>query len=304
MIEYTLPDFTDGMRYNEPLLAIQQRCPELMLDGVRIGSVYGNFGGCVLNGGRAQLAEVRATPAQIENTLTRLEAYGVQPRLTLTNLAVQECHLADPYVRQIIDAGARHGAAAIVSSPVVEAHLRRAYPSMQLVLSTTREILDVGELNRVVSDFDLVVLNYTKHRDEAFLRAIEKPEKIEVMVNEVCRADCPKRMEHYRRISEDQLSGSLSAFACTQPRTPELLRSLVEHKPGHPVILTNDDVMRFHDELGVCSFKIVGRGMPAWFVADALSYYLIKPAYRASVRSWLLGCPGPSGDVSRLLDML
>ena len=184
MITYTLPDFTQGLGLNLFFCRLLKARPDLCRPGVEVGSIYGCFPSCVLNGGRALVKE-RYTPAQIEQTYSILAEYGLTARLTLTNMFATQEDLADSYLGQILAIGAKYGAEAIVYSNQVRDHVRDNY-GMKTVLSTTRGITSADEFNQECRNNDYVVLDYSVHKDPAFLRAIEQPDKAEVMVNEFC----------------------------------------------------------------------------------------------------------------------
>ncbi len=142
------------------------------------------------------------------------------------------------YLNAILSTATRYGAEVIVYADVVADYVRERY-GMRCVLSTTRALADVAELNRMTKRYDYVVLDYNRHKDPAFLEAIEDPGKVEVMVNEFCVQGCPHRQEHYLRNSEDQMSGSMRPFECVAKRA-----DFFDHEPGHPVIFTDDEVRR------------------------------------------------------------
>lgn len=277
MINYTLPDFTANLGLNLFFIRLLDQHPELFQDKVRIDSVYGCFPGCVLNGGRAYLRE-RSTPAQMEQAFSLLEEHGVKARLTLTNMLATKEQLRDTYVNAMLEVASRHGAEAIVYADAVGDYVRDRY-GMRCVLSTTRPLADVGELNRMTKRYDYVVLDYNCHKDPAFLGAIEDKGKVEVMVNEFCTKGCPHRQEHYLHNSQDQHDGTLRPFACVATR-PDFFG----HQQDHPVIFTDDEVRALHDEQGIEYFKIVGRGVPFETTLESLAYYLLKPAYRENIK--------------------
>lgn len=283
MITYALPDFTVNLGLNLFFVRLAAQRPEYFMPDVRIGSMYGCFPGCALNGGRAFVREPYSENA-IEETFALLDAHGVDARLTLTQMFVDETLLHDAYFERIMRAARGHQVEAIVYADELNEFLKRTHPEMPRILSTTREILDIEAFNRAAQEYSLVVLNYMLHRNDAFLQAIEQPCKVEVMVNEFCAPGCPHRAEHYRQNSLDQKQGSIRPFSCIQPASS----AFFEHAEGHPVILTNNDVRRLHDEYGIENFKIVGRGVPFATVLEALVYYLIKPAYRESTKRMVL----------------
>ncbi len=281
-INYTLPDFTVGLKRNLVFAQLMRDCPQFFFDDVRIQSVYGCFPGCVVNGGRAFVREPYSA-RQIEATFEALDGQGIAARLTFTNMLVEERHLEDPYFNLILDAAADHGAGVIVCSDLVDAYVRARHPRMERTLSTTREILDAAELNRALEEFDLVVLNYNKNKDLAFLDQVEHPERLEVMANELCNPGCPHRNEHYLHNSRDQLAGTVTEFR----RCDLSGKDFFKLAPTSPTILTNDDVRTLHGRYGVPRFKIVGRGVAPDVNLESYLYYLVRPEHRAGLREAL-----------------
>lgn len=281
-IDYTLPDFTVGLKRNLVFAQLMRDCPQFFFDDVRIQSVYGCFPGCIVNGGRAFVREPYSA-RQIEATFEALDGQGIAARLTFTNMLVEERHLEDPYFNLILDAAADHGAGVIVYSDLVDAYVRARHPRMERMLSTTREILDAAELNRALGAFDLVVLNYNKNKDLPFLDQVEHPERLEVMANELCNPGCPHRNEHYLHNSRDQLAGTVTEFR----RCDLSGKDFFKLAPTSPTILTNDDVRTLHGRYGVPRFKIVGRGVAPDVNLESYLYYLVRPEHRAGLREAL-----------------
>ena len=281
-IDYTLPDFTVGLKRNLVFAQLMRDCPQFFFDDVRIQSVYGCFPGCVVNGGRAFVREPYSA-RQIEATFEALDGQGIAARLTFTNMLVEERHLEDSYFNLILDVAADHGAGVIVYSDLVDAYVRARHPRMERTLSTTREILDAAELNRALEAFDLVVLNYNKNKDLPFLDQVEHPERLEVMANELCNPGCPHRTEHYLHNSRDQLAGTVTEFR----RCDLSGKDFFKLAPTSPTILTNDDVRTLHGRYGVPRFKIVGRGVAPDVNLESYLYYLVRPEHRAGLREAL-----------------
>lgn len=280
MITYTLPDFTVNLGLNLFFVRLLCEQPDLFRDDVAVGSLYGCFPDCAMNGGRAYLRE-RPDAAAMERTFAIMAEYGVIPRLTFTNTDVTPAMLADPYFNAICRAAARYGGEAIVYDDAAGAYLRECY-GMPLVLSTTREVADARTFNELAGTYDTIVLGYNAHKDPAVLAALAAPEKAEIMVNEFCVPNCPHRAEHYRHNSRDQRDGCLRPFPCKSGR-PDFF----DHVPGHPVQFTAEEVAEVHARHGVGSFKIVGRGVAFQTVVEALVYYLIRPEYHEAARTLL-----------------
>ena len=209
MINYTLPDFTVGLGLNLFFIRLLEQRPALFQDGVRIDSVYGCFPACDLNGGRAFLRE-RATPRQMEEAFSLLAEHGVKARLTLTNMLADEDDLHDEYLNAMLAIASRYGVEAIVYADLVGDYVRERY-GMRCVLSTTRALADAAEVNRMTKRYDYVVLDYNRHKDPAFLAALEDRDKVEVMVNDAILEGYPIRTD-VLPIEEAKKRGAIALF--------------------------------------------------------------------------------------------
>ena len=279
MIDFTVPDFTVGLKRNLVFAQVMRDCPQFFYEDVRIQSVYGCFPGCVMNGGRAFVRDAY-TPDQVEATFQALDQFGLTARLTFTNMLVEEKHLEDAYFNMILDAAAAHKAGVIVYSDLVSDYIKARHPQMERTLSTTREILDADELNRALDAYDMVVLNYNLNKDYAFLNKIERTERLEVMANELCNPHCPHRQEHYLHNSTDQLNGTLTPFR----RCNLAGKDFFKLAPTSPTILTSGEVRDLHRRYRVPRFKLVGRGVAGDVNLESYLYYLVRPEHRDGLR--------------------
>lgn len=282
VLEYSLPDFADSFDLNLSFVRMVHRNPVLLQEGVSVGSVYGCFPNCLLNGGRTYLRD-SYTRKEMEAVFSAFADYGVRPRLTLTNMLATEEHLGDAYVGDVLEVGAAYGAEAIVHSDFVADYVRERY-GMKCILSTTRAVDNVDAFNRLAQRYDCVVLDYNANKNRGFINAITDKAKVEIMVNEYCAHGCSRRREHYLHNSKDQLDNTFTPFNCLSDNKFEVF---LRHEPGDPVFFTDEEVARLHRETGIGHFKIVGRGVPSNIVLESYVYFLIKPEYRDDVK-WVL----------------
>ena len=202
-LNYALPDFTAGLKMNLSLIDSWRNDPAKFRDGVRFDSVYDSFPGCKANGGRHYVGQ-QYLPFQVHATFAALNDAGVKARLTFTNMFIDGRALRDDaYSRMILDIASDYDVEVIVYSDDVADYLRQNYP-FKLVLSTTREIADIGTLNDALERYDYVVLNYNLNKDYDFIAQVSHPERIEVMVNELCAPNCPVRQKHYEHAIDDR----------------------------------------------------------------------------------------------------
>ncbi len=277
MIEYSLPDFTIGLNRNLFFIKLADSNPELFMPDVHIDSVYGCFPGCTLNGGRACVREPYSK-SQMEDVFTQLAEFGVRPRLTFTNMIADETTL-DDYARDMLDVAQRfNGEIIVYDGPVND--FMEANTSMNRTLSTTFPLEDPRALNTVSPRYDHVVLNYNFGKDDSFLDAVNQPEKLEVMVNELCTPMCPYRQQHYLHNSIDQANCTITHFRdCDYT-----IQNFYEHRQDNPTVLTNEDVRHLNRKYGIELFKVVGRGVLDDLSLEAYLYYLVRPEFREPIR--------------------
>ena len=283
-LNYALPDFTGGLKMNLSLIESWRNDPAKFRDGVRFDSVYDSFPGCKANGGRHYVG-LQYPPFKMHATFAALNDAGVKARLAFTNMFLDSNALRDDaYIRTILDIASDYDVEIIVYSDDVADSLRQHYP-FKLVLSTTREITDIVTLNNALERYEYVVLNYNLNKDYDFLAQIAHPERLEVMVNELCAPNCPVRQKHYEHESRDQMNGESTLFKekCNRPKAD--LMDLI----NGPIVLSNEEIAHLRADYGIRNFKIVGRNRKREKLVDVLLYYLVKPEHHADVRRLLCG---------------
>ncbi len=284
-IFWHLPGLCSFRLLNQILMNTMEAYPEKFRDGYRIGSVYGTIPGAIWNGGRTVLGST--TRPEIERIVETYNSRGIPVRFTWTNSLIEEMHVRDTYCNMIMKVADNGMNQVLVNRPVLEEYIRKEYPGYRLISSTTKRILDVEEIRRETGkDYFLVVLDYDLNKDEKVLKDLEPvADKMEILVNEICYPNCPKRLEHYRDESRLQLEyDTRSDFRC--PNKIEERRNFKECMT-RPAFLSNEDIEKYARR-GYVNFKIVGRGLPMEFVMDSYLYYLVKDEHREFIRNYII----------------
>lgn len=278
MIRYALPDLTGHLPCNLAFAKLQRTAPELFFDDVSISSIYGNFPGCIMNGGRLCSGNPY-TYDQIMDIMDRITAEGLTLRLTFTNMLLRPEHFDNQYSNMILKAAKEHNAQIIVNSDELANYISDRY-HLSLILSTTRALSGVEELNNMLDRYDMVVLDYNHNKDDAFLKQVKDPSRLEVMPNELCEPGCPNRQFHYEHLSRCQLDGEPLPFTCPQTREKS---GFTARTDSSPTLLGNEDIRHLNSSYGISHFKIVGR-VESWTTTmESLLYYLIRLQYRSVV---------------------
>ncbi len=259
--------------------------PEMFHEGYRVGSVYGTFPGAIWNGGRAVMGF-----SQKKDIISILDWYNsrqIPVRFTWTNALIEEKHLNDTYCNLIMKLADNGLNQVLVNAPVLEEYIRREYPKFKMISSTTKRIRDVEGLQKEIEQgYHLVVFDYDMNHNEEALTALEqKADKVEILVNEVCYPDCPKRTEHYLQQSRLQLEfDAATGFPCPNVSTPRNFEECTKR----PAFIFKEEINDYIEK-GFVNFKIVGRGLPMDFAKESYIYYLVKDEHKDFIREKMDG---------------
>lgn len=280
-MKFSLPGFHEFEKLNLWIIDRYNYDRNIFFDSVIIDNIYGSVPNVVWNGGRNGPL-YRLELDNIRKLFVKYKKRGVRLRITFTNCMLEEEHLCDKYANDILQLVDEMGFEITLSSDLLESYIRNKYPSIPIISSTTKCILDIDELNREISkDYKLVVLDYRKNADELFLKKIKNPGKIELLLNEDCFSTCVQRMRHYRDISlniimEDKLPDT--EIYC-QGKYRNLYDSMDQKET-----IKNIDLYTYYSYLGVENAKIRGRRSDFYDVLESYMYYLIKDEYRDRIR--------------------
>jgi collagenase-like PrtC family protease len=257
--------------------------PEKFRDGYTVGSVYGTFPGAIWNGGRAVLGSM--AHSDMEKIIKTYNSFNVPVRFTWTNSLIEEKHLNDTYCNLIMETADNGMNQVLVNREVLEDYLRANYPKFKFISSTTKRITDLGQLEKEYDkDYELVVLDYDLNHNQKVLDALQgHADKTEILVDEICFPNCPKRKQHYKDESYMQLHFEKGkCFDC--PNTK--VKPSFEECKKRPSFISNEEIGGYIDK-GYVNFKIVGRGLPQSMVEDSYMYYLVKDEHREFIRNKL-----------------
>ncbi len=295
-INFHIPDFTNHLYLNSILINTLERSPQYFYDDIKIASVFGNFGGCVWNGGRYLGG---TTSMDIVRNITGIiNEKGIPLRFTLTNPLLKKEHLGDAFSNQMLRAADNGLNEVIVMSPILEEYIRENYPDYKITSSTCKQIENIdGVKEELEKDYKYVVLDYNFNNKFDLLGQIPEKDRsrCEILVNACCRPNCPRRGEHYRQIGQEQIKEwehkknylskapyRAAEFVCESMKLD--LYSITEHSTH----VSPEDIYGKYVPMGFVNFKIEGRTTPDTNLLETYMYYMVKPEYRDKVRLRLL----------------
>lgn len=279
---YHLPGLFEFYEFYREFLPLFREHREYFYDWCDIGSIYGAPADCLWGGGRAGFGEAEAA-----EVLALMREYGISARLTFSNSLLTEEHLSDKKCNQLcalFEIPRRNGV--IVYSDLLADYLKKNYPSLYLVSSTTKVLTDFGQLLDEVNrgDFRYVVPDFrlNKSFDKWSTMSQAQKDKVEFLCNECCFFGCKDRKLCYEVVSRKNLGEDDLDFRCRAPGMAEGYRfSKAMENPGFIGI---EDIKNTYLPMGFSNFKIEGRGLGSALILEFLLYYMTKPEYQLRVR--------------------
>ncbi|WP_318678226.1 hypothetical protein [Treponema sp.] len=248
-----------------------------------IGSIYGSPSDCLWGGGRAASGD-----ASCDDVISLMSKYKISSRLTLSNSLLTTEHLTDKkcnaLCKKFSNTPVKNGV--IVHSDLLTEYLRRTYPGLYLVSSTTKVLTDFkdfyAELTR--KDFDFVVPDFRLNKAFDLLSSLSKEykDKVEFLCNECCDFNCSSRKECYENVSKKNLGLDIKEHKCTSKSAEGGYRFSLAMK--NPSFISVDDIKEKYLPMGFSNFKIEGRGLGSAMILEFLLYYMTKPDHQLEVR--------------------
>lgn len=284
MAHYHLPGLFEFYELYRVFLPLFYEHRDYFYEWCDIGSIYGAPENCIWGGGRIE--EGTQNP---EDVLALLKEYGISGRLTFSNSLLSGKHLSDSRCNAICrmfeeSDGPENGV--IVHSELLLDYLRRTYPGLYFVSSTTKVLTEFPELLRELDreEFRYVVPDFRlnkKLKERNTLSSAEK-DKVEFLCNECCWFGCKDRKVCYESVSRLNLGERGEEHRCTAPNAEEgYVFSKAMKNPG---FLSTEEIREEYLPMGFSNFKIEGRGLGSALILEFLLYYMTKPEHQLEVR--------------------
>lgn len=175
---YHLPGLFEFYELYEAFLPVYRKHREYFYDWCGIGSIYGAPADCIWGGGRIGSGE-----HGVQEVMNLMSEYGISARLTFSNSLLREEHLSDEKCNALCKAlndskGMSNGV--IVHSDLLAGYIKKHYPNLYLVSSTTKVLTDFNDfLNEVKrEDFRYVVPDFRLNKVFDKLVKLTDKEKI------------------------------------------------------------------------------------------------------------------------------
>lgn len=281
---YHLPGLFEFYELYKVFLPLYREHREYFYDWCDIGSIYGAPSDCIWGGGRVELSGYEP-----EEVLALMQEYKISAGLTFSNSLLKEEHLSDRKCNslcRLFNEGKEVQNGVIIYSEILLDYLKKKYPKLYYVSSTTKVLTDfeqfVNEVRR--DDFLYVVPDFRLNKAFDKLNTLpdDIKQKVEFLCNECCYAGCPDRKACYEAVSRKNLGESFAEHQCNAPDAKEGYR--FSKAMSSPEFIGIEDIRNTYLPMGFSNFKIEGRGLGSAMILEFLLYYLTKPEYQLIVR--------------------
>ena len=281
---YHLPGLFEFYELYRVFLPLFREHREYFYDWCDIGSVYGAPADCIWGGGRAGFGDDDA-----RKVLDLMKEYGISARLTFSNSLLREEHLLDKKCNALCklfeEAGDTQNGV-IVHSDLLLDYLKKNYPNLYFVSSTTKVLTDFQQFSNEVKrkEFRYVVLDFRLNKSFDRLNTLTQIEKdkVEFLCNECCWFGCKDRKRCYETVSRKNLGENCPEHYCAAPDAEEGYRFSKAMK--NPGFISTEDIQNVYLPMGFSNFKIEGRGLGSALVLEFLLYYMVKKEYQIHIR--------------------
>ena len=285
---YHLPGLFEFYELYEAFLPVYCKHREYFYDWCEIGSIYGAPADCIWGGGRIGSGE-----KSVQEVMNLMSEYGISARLTFSNSLLREEHLTDEKCNALCKAlndsegmnqGVRNGV--IVHSDLLTEYIKKHYPNLYLVSSTTKVLTDFNDFLDEVKreDFQYIVPDFRLNKvfDKLDKLTDKEKDKVEFLCNECCWFGCYDRKNCYEIVSRQNLGEDCPDHVCVAPDSQNGYR--FSKAMENPAFISVDDIRNTYMPMGFSNFKIEGRGLGSALVLEFLLYYMTKPEYQIHVR--------------------
>ena len=279
---YHLPGLFEFFELYKLFLSLFYEHRDYFYDWCGIGSIYGAPADCIWGGGRVGSGE--QDPREV---LALTQTYGISARLTFSNSLLREEHLADPRCNALCRLFSETGGnGVILHSDLLLDYLKRTYPKLYFVSSTTKVLTDFDQCRQEAerADFRYVVPDFRLNKAFDRLQALPDrlKDKLEFLCNECCWPGCRDRKACYEAVSRKNLGESGPEHRCAAPEAQGGYR--FSKAMENPAFIGIHDIQHTYLPMGFSNFKIEGRELGSALILEFLLYYMTKPEHQLRVR--------------------
>lgn len=268
-VSFEIADVYNNYELVQNLIELKKEKPEWFIEGLEISSVFGSFPSCIWNGERILNGYI--SNKEIKEKKEYFKENNISVNLTFNNRVLNKHHIHDVLGNKIAEIFNEEGNVIEVHSPELEKHIRKNYKKFKIAKRITEDNIEDLENDK----YDFYILSPNFNHALKFLDSIKHPEKIIIVLNDACYANCKKYNEHFDLISKKILEREEKVgYPCECGKM-----NFFELEEKNPNFVKIDFLLNELLKRGITHYRIEGRG---YAISDsifpAFAYYLINPA--------------------------
>lgn len=226
------------------------------------------------NSGRV-IPAMSCSVGEVEAAIIEYAKRQISLYLTFSNTLLTEKHMDNAFSNNLCEAVVKLNPskknAAIISSDLLNEHIKKYYPSLKRINSILKITKERGRANldiyqKYLEEFDEVMVHPDDVINLEFLQRIPQADRSRciLLVNEYCIRNCPIRQVHYESLSMLSLDPSCNdttGFPNLQPNNGCLSIHHALTHPKHGVLAQSIPEMEALYAMGFTHFKLQGRGL-------------------------------------------
>lgn len=287
-VVFHIPAVFSGISYDidDYIYGVLQKT-SIVRDNVKF-AVYGCPQGCIWNGGRYIGGEVLQID-YINRILSNFtQTIGCMFQFTFTNTELKEMDVYDRFGNALLKEADRLSGTGnievLVASPILEEYIRSEYPRIKIARSIVQATKPSPDL---FEKYSTIVVPIKYNRDLEYIKNLAENANggcVEMLVDEQCSMECPRRVTHYQSYNQATLyEYPKQSLSCTTNN---------QHKI--PIWFIEPEELNNYIDLGVTHFKLSGREELSHFIETAVYYmcrkneqfYIRQQLYR-TMKHWL-----------------
>ena len=281
MRNYYCPGFVRGEKIYQKLLDLKNRCPEIFQENSNIKFIFDSFPGAIWNGG-----SYIPGSADIGYVCYLFDLYkhlDIPLQLTFTNPVLEQTDCYDRYCNQILSMGVDYNVEILISSPVLEQHIRTYYSNYKLnrsILMTEFDEKSNEFYENLLNKYERCVLPRRFSYDLEFLNSLSDTVKshTEILCNETCPMNCPFIYSHY------EAHGYKTLHLLGDCECKNLENKLFPNSMQY--VITSNNLEQY-ENIGFSEFKLSGR-LDEKAIVFSIVPYFIRQEYQLDVCHMLL----------------
>lgn len=234
------------------------------------------------SGGRPSAVREQLDEERLRRQFQAYRYFGVRCALTLSRLQVEKAAYGDAYCNLLLRLAQEYGGEVILFDDGLAAYIKQKHPELKVIASLNKAMSDLqpgipeetAYYRKLLELYDEVVIRSEyAMRDDCMQNLSDVADRVEVIVNQFCKPNCPCVYRHVKDLQDWSDRGCVGeGQPCYHLAEASDIRRRLEDN-----LFISDGRIAELCEAGFTRMKIAGRNSPLPMLLDSLADYLFEP---------------------------